>query len=65
MKHEMWLYLIYKHCPIENGLGITGGKAVVKVGGITTGKTVDSSGKTLVIPLNPYVISVDNSDNTT
>ena len=49
MKHEMWLYLIYKHCPIENVSGITRGKAValpvnyqwksaVKFGGLTTGK---------------------------
>ena len=72
MKHEMWLYLIYKHCPIENGSGITSDKAVVlpviyqwksavKFGGITTGKTVDSSGKTVVIPLISFV---DNSGDT-
>ena len=75
VKHEMWLYLIYKHCPIENGSGITSDKAVilpviyqwksaVKFGGITTGKTVDSSGKTVVIPLISSVISVDNSGDT-
>ena len=75
MKHEMWLYLIYKHCPIENGTGITSDKAVVlpviyqwrsavEFDGITTGKTVDSSGKTLVIPLISSVISVDNSGDT-
>ena len=29
IKHEMWLYLIYKHCPIESGSGMTSGKAVV------------------------------------
>ena len=33
--------------------------------GITTGKTVDSSGKTVVIPLISIVISVDNSGNNT
>ena len=51
IKLEMWLYLIYKHCPIENG----------------SGKTVDSSGKTVLIhvPLTSSVISVDNSVNTT
>ena len=38
---------------------------MVKFGGITTGKTVDSSGKTAVLPLNSSVISVDNSGNTT
>ena len=75
MKHEMWLYLIYKHCPIENGSGITSDKAVVlpviyqwksavKFDGITTGKTVDSSGKTVVIPLISAAISVDNSSDT-
>ena len=67
MKHEMWLYLIYKHCPIQNVSGITRGKAVVflwksavKYGGITTGKTVDSSGKTVEVLLISSVISVDN-----
>ena len=40
-------------------------KSAVKFGGITTGKTVDSSGKTMVIPLISTVISVDNSGNTT
>ena len=40
-------------------------KSAVKFGGITTGKTVDSSGKTVVIPLISSVISVDNSGNTT
>ena len=34
---------------------------MVKFGGITTGETVDSSGKTVVIPLISIVISVDNS----
>ena len=54
--------------PIENVSGITSGipavlpvvykwKTVVKFGG----KTVDSSGKTVVIPLISIVISVDNS----
>ena len=38
---------------------------MVKFGGITTGKTVDSSGKTVVIPLISIIISVDNSGNTT
>ena len=37
MKHEMWLYLIYKHCPIENGSGITSG--------ITCNLPVEVSGK--------------------
>ena len=37
---------------------------MVKIGGITTGKTVDSS-KTVVIPLISIVISEDNSGNTT
>ena len=75
MKHQMWLYLIYKHCPIENGSGITSDKAVVlpviyqwksavKFGGITTSKTVDSSGKTVVIPLISSVMSVAYSGNT-
>ena len=76
MKHEMWPYLIYKHCPIENGSGITSGKAVVlpeicqwmsvvKFDGIITGKTVDFSGTTVVITLISSVISVDNSGNIT
>ena len=39
-------------------------KPVVKFGGITTGKTVDFSGKTVVIPLISFVISMDNSVNT-
>ena len=71
MKHKIWLNLIYKHCPIENVSGITSVKAVVlpeiyqwkstvKFGGITTIKTVNCSGKTVVIPLNSSVISVDN-----
>ena len=38
---------------------------MVKFGCITTGKTVDSSGKTVVIPLISTVISFDNSGNTT
>ena len=38
---------------------------MVKFGGITTGKTVDSSGKTVVIPLISIIISVDNSGHTT
>ena len=76
MKHEMWLYLIYKHCLVENVSGITRVKAVVlpvinqwksavNFGGITTGKTLNSSGKTVVIQLISSVISVDNSGNTT
>ena len=61
----MWLYLICKHCPIENVSGITCRKAVVfpviyqwtqavKFSGITTGKTVDSRFQliTVVIPPN-------------
>ena len=40
-------------------------KSVVKFGGITTGKTVDFSGKTLVIPVISIVITVENSGNTT
>ena len=38
---------------------------MVKFGGVTTCKTVDSSGKLMVIPLISTVISVDNSGNTT
>ena len=33
----------------------------VKLGGITTGKTVDFNGKTVVTPMVPIVLSVDNS----
>ena len=39
-------------------------KSAVKFGGITTGKTVDPSGQTVVIPLISSVISVDKSGNT-
>ena len=38
---------------------------MVKFGGITTGKTVDFSGKPAVIPMFSIVISVDNSGNIT
>ena len=38
---------------------------MVKFGGFTTGKTVDSSGKTVVIPLISIVISADNSGKNT
>ena len=41
------------------------GISAVKFGGFTTGKTVDSSGKAVVIPLISSVISVNNSGNTT
>ena len=34
--------------------------SAMKFGGITTGKTVDFSGKTVVIPMISIVISVDN-----
>ena len=40
-------------------------KSAVKFGGITTGKTMDCSGKTVVVLLISTVISVDNSGNTT
>ena len=40
-------------------------KSEVKFGSITTGKTMDISGKTLVIPGISIVIAVENSGNTT
>ena len=38
---------------------------MVKFGGFSTGKTVGSTGKTVVIPLISIFILVENSGNTT
>ena len=71
LRHFLNETRIYKHCLIEIVYVITSCKAVVlpviykwksavKIGGIRTGKTMNSSGKTVVIPLISSVISVDN-----